>query len=98
MNCDTEETHTPIDQVVGGASSEPNETGQEQPEKLLTASDVAELLSVHPNYVYDQASKGGMPSYKFGGNRRFRWSQVESWLQGTFVQPVSTYPEQVEGG
>jgi excisionase family DNA binding protein len=49
---------------------------------LLTATQVADRLGVHPNYVYALASSGKLPSYRIGGNRRFRWAEVENWLQG----------------
>lgn len=49
-------------------------------EKYLTASQLAEILGVHENYVYERAASGEMPSIKFGGNRRFRWSEIEAWL------------------
>ena len=49
-------------------------------EKFLTASQLAEILGVHENYVYEHAASGEMPSIKFGGNRRFRWSEIEAWL------------------
>jgi excisionase family DNA binding protein len=68
-----------------------------KPEKLVTAAEVAELLSVHQNYVYELAGHGELPSYKFGGNRRFRWSEVESWLRRTYVQP-SSEATTTEGG
>lgn len=51
-----------------------------KPEGFVTASDVAQVLNVHENWVYDQASRGGMPSYKLKGLRRFRWSEVEAWV------------------
>lgn len=62
-------------------------TSEVQPERLLTAKEVADLLGVHQNYVYDQAGKGFIPSYKFGGHRRFRWSEVENWLRKSYVEP-----------
>jgi excisionase family DNA binding protein len=49
-------------------------------EPLLSARDLAEILGVNLNYVYEQAAAGRLPSYKIGGNRRFRASEVEAWL------------------
>jgi len=51
-----------------------------EPERFLTARQLADLLCVHENYVYEQAARGRLPSYKFGGNRRFRWSEIDGWL------------------
>ena len=36
-------------------------------ESMMTARQVAELLGVHENWVYDRAASGGLPSYKLGG-------------------------------
>ena len=51
-------------------------------ERLLTAKEVAARLGVHTNYIYSRAVAGELPSYRFGGNRRFRWSEIEAWLEG----------------
>ena len=40
-------------------------------ESMMTVRQVAELLGVHENWVYDQAASGELPSYKIGGTRRF---------------------------
>lgn len=50
-------------------------------EQLLTAADLAAALGVHPNYIYNLAAAGDLPSYRIGGNRRFRWSEIEAWLE-----------------
>lgn len=51
-------------------------------EPLLSARELADILGVNLNYVYEQAADGRLPSYKIGGNRRFRASEVEEWLRG----------------
>ena len=48
---------------------------------LMTTAQVAEVLGVHPNYVYAKATAGEIPSFKLGGVRRFMWSEVLSWLE-----------------
>jgi excisionase family DNA binding protein len=50
-------------------------------EVFLTAHQLAETLQVSPDWIYDQASSGGMPSYRIGTIRRFRVSEIEAWLQ-----------------
>lgn len=50
-------------------------------ESFLTAHQLAKKLQVSPDWIYDQASSGGMPSYRIGTIRRFRISEVEDWLQ-----------------
>jgi excisionase family DNA binding protein len=50
-------------------------------EALLTARQVAEYLGLRENWVYDRAIAGDLPSYKLGGSRRFRSSEIEAWLR-----------------
>ncbi len=50
-------------------------------ENFLTAHQLAEKLQVSADWIYDQASSGGMPSYRIGTIRRFRSSEIEDWLQ-----------------
>lgn len=56
-------------------------------ESMMTARQVAELLGVHENWVYDRAASGVLPSYKLGGARRFRREEIEAWL-GAQRQPA----------
>jgi excisionase family DNA binding protein len=49
-------------------------------ESMMTARQVAELLGVHENWVYDQAVSGGLPSYKIGGTRRFDPDELRGWI------------------
>ena len=50
-------------------------------ERMLTARQVADFLGVHPNWVYANAVRGALPSYKVGSARRFRASEVLAWLE-----------------
>lgn len=63
-------------------------------EPFITAVDVAAILAVKPDWVYDQAKlwertnrMRGLPSYKIGGNRRFRWTEIEAALMTAREQP-----------
>lgn len=47
---------------------------------LMNARQVARLLGLHENWVYDHAAAGNLPSYKFGGTRRFRRGDIDAWL------------------
>jgi excisionase family DNA binding protein len=49
-------------------------------ESMMTARQVAELLGVHENWVYDQAASGELPSYKIGGTRRFDADELRGWI------------------
>src|SRR5438093_13112519 len=50
-------------------------------ESMLTARQVAELLGVHENWVYDHAASGDLPSYKIGGSRRFDPEELRDWIE-----------------
>jgi excisionase family DNA binding protein len=58
------------------------------PERCLTARQLANILNVHENYIYELAARGLIPSYKIGGNRRFRWSEIETWLDQNEPAPT----------
>jgi excisionase family DNA binding protein len=47
---------------------------------MMTVRQVAELLGVHENWVYDQAASGELPSYKIGGTRRFDPDELRGWI------------------
>ena len=49
-------------------------------ESMMTARQVAELLGVHDNWVYEQAASGVLPSYKIGGARRFDPTEVRRFI------------------
>jgi excisionase family DNA binding protein len=49
-------------------------------ESMMTARQVADLLGVHENWVYDQAASGQLPSYKLGGTRRFDPDELRGWI------------------
>lgn len=49
-------------------------------ERLLTAAEVAELLSVPRTWVLESARSGAIPHVKLGRYTRFSWPDVEAWL------------------
>ena len=49
-------------------------------DRLLDASEVAELLNVPQRWVYEAARTGGLPVIKLGRYRRFKRSSVLAWL------------------
>jgi excisionase family DNA binding protein len=49
-------------------------------ESMMTVRQVAELLGVHENWVYDHAAAGKLPSYKIGGTRRFDPDELRGWI------------------
>jgi excisionase family DNA binding protein len=48
-------------------------------EPWISVDDLARILGVSTDWVYERAASGELPSYKFGGHRRFRLSEVEEW-------------------
>jgi excisionase family DNA binding protein len=51
--------------------------------RMLTTSEVAHLLHVHPNTVRHWANKGLLPAYRLGtrGDRRFKRKEVEAFIK-----------------
>ncbi|MGE5816535.1 MAG: helix-turn-helix domain-containing protein [Deltaproteobacteria bacterium] len=45
-------------------------------DEILTASQVAELLQLHPRTVYKLVKRGSIPGKKFGGGWRFNRSEI----------------------
>jgi len=50
---------------------------------MLTTTEVAHLLHVHPNTVRRWANNGLLPSYRLGtrGDRRFKREEVEAFIE-----------------
>jgi excisionase family DNA binding protein len=48
--------------------------------RLLTAAEVARLLSVPTSWVYAQSRAGRIPTVACGRYRRYRRGAVEAWL------------------
>jgi excisionase family DNA binding protein len=49
-------------------------------EPLLTAEEVAELIGMRVNYVYELSRRGRIPTITFGRTRRYRREAIEAWL------------------
>jgi len=45
-------------------------------DEILTASQVADLLQVHPRTVYKLVKQGAIPGRKFGGGWRFSRHEI----------------------
>jgi excisionase family DNA binding protein len=60
-------------------------------EEILTASQVASLLQVHPRTVYKLVRQGSIPGRKFGGGWRFRKGEIMQMIspQGPERSPQS---------
>jgi excisionase family DNA binding protein len=54
-------------------------------ERLLTSSELADLLGFAAGTVVDWAEAGKLPCFKIGGRLRFRESEVLEWLEARRV-------------
>jgi excisionase family DNA binding protein len=53
----------------------------QEPDRLLTTGEAAEILSVSPSTVINYADAGLLKAFRLpGGHRRFRRSDVEALL------------------
>ncbi len=50
-------------------------------EKLMTAREVARILSISEKTVYSYVSRNLIPHYKVEANARFRAKDVATWLK-----------------
>jgi len=55
---------------------------------MLTTTEVAHSLHVHPNTVRQWANKGSIHAYRLGtrGDRRFKREEVDDFLRGNGSQ------------
>jgi excisionase family DNA binding protein len=50
-------------------------------EQLLNAEQVAERLAVPTSWVREATRSGAMPHLELGRYKRYRWPDVEAWLE-----------------
>ncbi len=50
-------------------------------ERLLTADEVAEQLSVPVSWVREHTRNGHLPHVELGRYRRYRWADVETYIE-----------------
>ena len=69
-------------------------------ERLLTARELGELLGLSASTILDRFERGELPGFRLGARVgspvRFRWSEVDAWLeQGRFGPAPSLRPDRV---
>ena len=53
----------------------------EEGRALLTAEEVAELLGMGVDWVWEQSRRGRIPTVRLGRYRRYRREAIERWLR-----------------
>lgn len=58
-------------------------------EQLMTVKEVAAMLNLRADTVYDKWRRGELPGYRLGNTRtiRFRRADIDKWLEDSY-QPV----------
>jgi excisionase family DNA binding protein len=76
-------SHTGVQMPQRGRTSviEPRTTADRADRELLTAEEVAALLGIGVDWVWEQARKGRIPHIRLGRFRRFRRQAIEEWLE-----------------
>jgi excisionase family DNA binding protein len=47
---------------------------------ILTVKEVSEIFRIHPSTLYRLLKQGEIPSFRTGGEWRFRNDQIERWI------------------
>ncbi|HUO05404.1 MAG TPA: helix-turn-helix domain-containing protein [Candidatus Binataceae bacterium] len=63
-----------------GRDQEPNGSSAAEPERLLTAGEIAKHLSVPESWVRNEERRGRIPGVRIGKYVRFRASEIERKL------------------
>ena len=69
------------------------------PTRWLGTTEAADRLGVVPRTLYRMIDEGQIPAYKMGRVIRVKESDLDSFLEGTRVQPGELkhlYPDRVE--
>lgn len=49
--------------------------------RLLTATQVAQMLGVPKSWAYEQSRKGRIPTVNLGRYRRYRTEAISQWIE-----------------
>lgn len=49
---------------------------------VLTITEVADILRVHPTTIYRLVKRGELPGFKIGGCWRINRASLDKWLSG----------------
>jgi excisionase family DNA binding protein len=68
---------------------EPETTAKRAERELLTAEEVAALLGIGVDWVWEQARKGRIPHIRLGRFRRFRRQAIQEWLEAIEISAAN---------
>ena len=64
--------------------------GMERRDQLLTVQELAEYLAVPVATIYQwRYRKEGPPGFRVGKHLRYRWSEVETWIESQLREQAS---------
>jgi excisionase family DNA binding protein len=64
--------------------------------ELLRAEQVADMIGMTTDYVYELSRRGRIPTITFGRTRRYRREAIEQWLAE--IESASTVSAQTRNG
>ena len=67
-------------------------------EPLMTVAEVGRLLRRSTWSIYADAAGGRLPAIRVGGTVRFRWSEIEAWLDANRVRGSARKRQPVVAG
>ena len=57
--------------------------------EIMTGHEVAEYLKINPETVQRLAKRGDLPGFRLGSDWRFRRADIDRWVEGAYVRPVT---------
>lgn len=67
--------------AMAGTTTAPGSDASTETARLLTADELASRLGVQPSWVNKAARANHIPHVRIGRYRRFRWPDIEAWLE-----------------
>lgn len=59
-------------------------------EPLIDAEEASRILGMSTDWIYQEAAAERLPSYKIGGKRKFRASELEDFIQAAASGRMAT--------
>lgn len=55
--------------------------------KVMTLSELAEMLRCHPTTIYRLLRQGKIPAFKIGSDWRFNAEDIDAWRKNLEIKP-----------